>query len=246
MTRSVLAACLATVALLVVLLPMWLSRPDPLPSFPRLMLWAWESPQDLRFVQPGHAGIAFLARTVWLDGDHVRARPRLQPLRFTPGTDLMAVVRFESQGRGLPAAADVVRETLTASRIPGVRAMQVDFDARASERDWYAAFLRELRRALPGGMPLTITALESWCEEGRWVRSLPVADSTAMLFRLGPGERALPPGFPAGACGSSVGVSTDELPVRIPRARRIYFFTTGPWTRQAYDAAVAQAWRWWR
>jgi Protein of unknown function (DUF3142) len=245
MTRAVVAGCLVVVPM-ALLLPRWLNRPDPLPALPRLMLWAWESPQDLRFVMPGKAGIAFLARTVWLDGDRVRSRPRLQPLRYTPGTDLMAVIRFESQGRSLPATAGVVREVMTVSRIPEVRAIQVDFDARASERAWYTTFLRDLRRALPERIPLTITALESWCEEGRWVRTLPVADATAMLFRLGPGERVSTAGFPAAICSSSVGVSTDELPARIPRAHRIFFFTPGPWTRQAYDAAAAQAWRWWR
>lgn len=236
--------CIGIAALF--LIPRWITGPDPLPRFPRIVLWAWESPQDLRFVKPGQAAIAFLAKTVWLDGDRVRSRPRLQPLRFTPGTDLMADVRFESEGGRLPETLSVVREVLGVSRIPGVRAIQIDFDARASERAWYGDFLHKLRQSLPTNMPLTITALESWCEEGRWVGTLPVADATAMLFRLGPGERPMPSSFPAKICRQSVGVSTDEMPVRIPPARRIYFFNNGPWTQQAYDAAVAQAWRWWR
>ena len=237
-----LVGCLAIAS---VLLIRCTGRSDPLPDFPRLVLWAWESPQDLRFVRPGSAGIAFLARTVWLADRQVRSRPRLAPLRFTPGTGLMAVVRIESAGRGLPAAADVVPEVIPAAQIPGVRALEIDFDARQSERSWYAAFLRELRRAMPANLPLTITALESWCENGRWLRNLPVVDATPMLFRMGPGERQ-PADFPVGLCRSSVGVSTDELPVRVPRGRRIYFFHPGPWTEEAYDAAVAQAWRWWR
>ena len=107
MRRLPLLGCLA-IALI------WLLRPagrsDPLPNCPRLVLWAWESPQDLRFIQPGSAGIAFLERTVWLDGERVRSRPRLQPLRYTPGADLIAVVRFESVGNRLPTYADVARE----------------------------------------------------------------------------------------------------------------------------------------
>jgi len=222
------------------------SSPDPLPSLPRIMLWAWESPQDLRFVRPGQAGIAFLARTVWFDNRRARSRPRLAPLRFTPGVDLMAVVRLESAGHGSPPATEVVRETMWATKIPGIRALQVDFDARESEQAWFAEFLGELRGALPRGLPLTITALENWCERDRWIGSLPVADATPMLFQMGPDDRRLPGRFPAGVCRSSVGVSTDELPVSIPPARRLYFFHPGPWTREAYDAAVSQAWRWWR
>jgi len=242
MRRLALAGCLLAVPLL---LSRLVRRPDPLPALPRLMLWAWESPQDLRFVKPGDAGIAFLARTVWLHPDRAVSRPRLQPLRFNPGTRLMAVVRFESTGRGLPPAADVVREVLPALQLPGIGALQIDFDARRSERAWYAAFLRELGQAIPAGLPLTITALESWCDGDRWIADLPVADATPMLFRMGPGER-VPTDFAEASCRSSIGVSTDEIPARVPRGRRVYFFHPGPWTREAYDAAVAQAWRWWR
>jgi hypothetical protein len=125
-----------------------------------------------------------------------------------------------------------------------VRALQIDFDARQSEREWYAVLLRELHGTIPPKMPLTITALEHWCEDSSWVSSLPVAEATPMLFRMGPEDRRTPGSFATGVCSTSVGVSTDELPVRIPRAHRIYFFHPGPWTQQAYDAAVAQTARW--
>jgi hypothetical protein len=62
---------------------------------------------------------------------------------------------------------------------------------------------------------------------------------------MGPGER-IPADFSESVCRSSVGVSTDELPARVPRGRRLYFFHPGPWTQETYDVAVAQAWRWWR
>ncbi|SPE26706.1 conserved exported hypothetical protein [Candidatus Sulfopaludibacter sp. SbA3] len=242
MRRLALIACL----LIVLVAASRLLRPqDPLPTLPRLMLWAWESPQDLRFVKPGSAGIAFLARTVWLTPERAVSRPRLQPLRFTPGTDLMAVVRFESAGHGLPREADALREVMPAAQLPGVRALQIDFDARRSERAWYARFLRELRRAAPASLPIAITALESWCDGDRWMRGLPVADATPMLFLMGPGER-IPSDFKEGLCRFSIGVSTNELPARVPRGRRLYFFHSGPWTQQAYDVAVAQAGRWWR
>jgi hypothetical protein len=220
------------------------SRPDPLPGFPRIMLWAWERPEDLRFVKPSSAGIAFLARTIWLDHGKVASRPRLQPLRFQPGTALMAVIRFESEGHGLPPRGDVIGEVLKAAAIPGVRALQIDFDARESERAWYGSFLRELQHALPRDLPLTITALASWCEQDGWIRDLPVADASPMLFRMGPSERRPVVDFPVPLCRWSVGVATDELPVRVPPGRRLFFFHTRPWTSQAYEAMVAQTGRW--
>jgi hypothetical protein len=242
MSRLAWAGC----ALIVPLVIARLATPtDPTPMLPRLMLWAWESPQDLRFVRPGSAGIAFLARTVWLAPDSVASRPRLQPLRYQPGTDLMAVVRLESQGHGLPPRAQAIREAMPAAIIPGVRALQIDFDARASERAWYTAFLRDLRAALPAGMPLTITALESWCDRDVWLNRLPINDATPMLFRMGQGER-VPEDSSSSVCRNSIGVSTDETPARVPRGRRVYYFHPGPWTEQAYQEALAQAWRWWR
>lgn len=236
------AACALIVPLLLARL---VTPADPLPRLPRLMLWAWESPQDLRFVRPGSAGIAFLARTVWLAPHNVSSRPRLQPLRFQPGTDLMAVVRLESTGQGLPPRVQAIREVLPAAQVPEIRALQIDFDARASERQWYAAFLRDLRGALPSKLPLTITALESWCDRDAWLNGLPIDDATPMLFRMGAGER-VPEDFSSGICRQSIGVSPDELPARVPRGRRVYFFHSGPWTEQDYQGAVAQAWRWWR
>jgi hypothetical protein len=210
------------------------------------MLWAWERPEDLRFVKPGSAGIAFLAGTVWMDGHNVSARPRLQPLRYTPGTSLMAVVRLESAGRGLPPRGAVIDEVMEAAAIPGIRALQIDFDARESERAWYRAFLVDVRQSLPGSLPLTITALESWCEEEGWIRNLPVADASPMLFRMGRGERVPDRDFAVPLCRSSLGVATDELPARVPRGRRLYFFYPHAWNRQAYEAVVAQAGRWQR
>ena len=221
-----------------------LAKPDPLPAFPRVMLWAWERPEDLRFIKPGAAGIAFLARTVWVDGNNVSARPRLQPLHFNPGTPLMAVVRIESAGHGLPPRAPVIRQISYAVEAPGVRALQIDFDARESERAWYAKLLGELRGALPRSLPLTITALESWCEQDGWIRNLPVADASPMLFRMGAGERAPDGDFAVPLCRSSIGIGTDEIPARVPHGRRLYFFYPRAWNRQAYEAVVAQAGRW--
>jgi hypothetical protein len=107
---------------------------DRLPDFPSVVLWSWEHVDDLSFVDPHAAGIAFLAKTVWLNPDRVVARPRLSKLQFSPGTSLMAVVRFESAGRGLPERSAVIREVIQSAQLPGIRALQVDFDARQSER----------------------------------------------------------------------------------------------------------------
>jgi hypothetical protein len=109
---------------------------DPLPQLPRVMLWAWERPERMPFIDPKLAGVAFLARTIsWRDGV-VDSHPRMQPLAVPPETALMAVVRLESNGGALPDAVAIARYVAGPASLPGVQALQVDFDALQSERQW--------------------------------------------------------------------------------------------------------------
>jgi hypothetical protein len=221
---------------------------DPLTGFPRVVLWAWERPDDLRFIDPERTGIAFLARTIeWRDG-RLNARPRLQTLHFPTTTVLMAVVRMESFSPPLPEAAEVAAEITRAGRLPGVRALQVDFDARRSEREWYADVIRRVRSAIGPRMPLSITALASWCEGDPWIRDLPVDDAVPMLFRMGPGEHWTGRDFSIAMCRSSIGLSTDELPASLPtglRGRRLFVFHPAAWSAESYRGVnqVARRWR---
>jgi hypothetical protein len=217
---------------------------DPLPGFPRLVLWVWERPERLEFLDPHAVGVAFLARTIsWREG-RIASEPRRQPLHVPPGTALMAVVRLESHGEPLPDLTAVSRDILDAAAIPGVRALQVDFDARRSEREWYARLLRELRRGLKPSMPLTITALASWCQGDGWVRGLPVDDAVPMLFRMGAGEPRGAHEFRVAECRSSFGIATDELPADLPAGRRLYVFHPRAWDEDAYRGAVRLAVKW--
>ncbi len=211
---------------------------------PRTMLWAWEVPEDLRSLDPEQAGVAFLAREVFLN-HQVSVRSRRQPLYIAHGTWLMAVVRIEETSGFIDtpelrrAAADAV---LGALAEPGVRALQIDFDAVASQQNFYRGLLAQLQQAMPPGMPLSITALVSWCGPHGWLDRLslpaPVGEAVPMFFRMG-GPAALRATRPrdtsrirAAPCRGSVGVSTDEVWPPISPAQRVYVFRPGPWTKQ--------------
>jgi len=224
-------------------------RPDPLPGFPRVFVWAWERREDLSWLDTQSVGVAFLAGTVCPREDGVAVRPRMQPLLVPPNTVLMAVVRVETGGpMGRPAScADVpgtARAIADAAGLPGVRALQVDFDAVASERDFYRALLQDLRRRLTPRMPLSITALASWCEADTWMGGLPVAEAVPMLFRMGPDRYAPGSDFRGDLCRSSVGVSTDELPSRIPSGRRVYVFNPRAWSPDHLHAVLRKVGQW--
>jgi hypothetical protein len=218
-------------------------RADPLPELPRVMLWAWERPERMMFVDPRTAGVAFLARTVgWREG-RVESRPRYQPLEVPPRTAMVAVVRLESWSGVLPEARTIAEEVAKVADLPRVRAVQIDFDARRSEREWYGELLRRVRARLRPEMPLTITALASWCLGDPWIGDLPVADAVPMLFRMGKGEPREVREFRAGLCRNDVGVSTDEVLMAIPRGRRVWIFHPRPWNVEAYRGAMQLAGR---
>ena len=235
-----------TVALIpLLLLTACARRPDPLPNLPRVFLWAWERPEDLRWLDARSVGVAFLARTVCPREDGVAVRPRLQPLLIPPNTVLMAVVRVESGGHA--AGADIprtARAIADAAALPHVRALQVDFDAVASERAFYRALLEDVRRRLPAQTPLSITALASWCEADGWMDALPVAEAVPMLFRMGPDHYSPGSDFRGDLCRSSVGISTDELPSRIPSGRRVYVFDPRAWSPDHVQAVLRKVGQW--
>lgn len=247
-------------ALAVALLASARSRPadavfkSRLEDFPPVILWAWERPERLDFVDPREAGVAYLARTLTLRGDEVLSRPRVQPLKVAPGTKLLAVVRVESDRTAGPRLtteqrARVVSSVLEVARVPGLRGVQMDFDAALSERDFYRALLFDLRRQLPERLALSITALASWCAHDDWLEGLPVDEAVPMLFRMGADERQMRAHVESGGgwrpelCRQSVGLSTDEPFGVSPRARRVYVFHPRAWSPEAARETILKTQR---
>jgi hypothetical protein len=220
-------------------------------SFPRTVLWAWERPEDLKALDAGRVAVAFLAQTLVLKGDDVVFTPRHQPLEVSPATRLMAVTRIESQkttGQSVALsdsqkqkAATLILKTL---ELKNVSAIQVDFDAVNSERDFYRGLLQDLRRGLPDNIPLSMTALASFCIGDRWLSDLPVDEAVPMAFRMGADERTIKTLLAAGEdfreplCRRSYGIAVDEpLDLKFRPDRRIYIFNDHSW--KASDLAGA-------
>jgi hypothetical protein len=178
--------------------------------------------------------------------------PRRQPLWPAPGAPLIAVVRIETR----PGFADTPQlRTALAAHLAAyglhrnVRALQLDFDATQSQRDFYRGVLEALRSQIPRSLPLSITALVSWCGPHSWLHTLPIDEAVPMEFRMG-GPRALAfaasmhPRYPMSEplCRTSLGLSTDEpWPASISSinpATRVYLFAPRPW-RPAELAAIS-------
>jgi len=219
-------------------------QPDPLPGFPRLILWAWERPENLTFLVPKATGVAFLSATITIAGDGSSYRPRMQPLRVPAATRMIAVVRVESRGAHRIAAEEVAEQVLRAVAWPQVGAAQIDYDASLSERAFYRQLLGELRRRLPAGMPLEMTALVSWCLGDDWLRGLPVVDAVPMFFRMGADPHKVTEPLREPLCGSSIGISTDEFYTSIPGRRRVFVFHPRAWTETDYRALLVESAKW--
>lgn len=220
-----------------------------LERMPRVMLWAWERPTDLRFINPNETGVAFLARSIRLSSDEVEVRPRLQSLDLPDAAMVMAVARVEMDAVNKPALSARQREKLAEAiadmaKLPNVSNIQIDFDATQSERAFYRDLIVDVRRRLPDTVSLSITALASWCTFDDWISDLPIDEAVPMLFRMaGDGKqiaRRLDAGddFLSPACRHSYGVSTDEPRSSLATTRRLYVFNPDQWTESSVHKIV--------
>jgi hypothetical protein len=122
-----------------------------------------------------------------------------------------------------------------------------------------------LRARMPKGMPLSITALASWCIGDNWLDRLPtgtIDEAVPMLFRMGPDGLEVASYLKSGKeftsqlCRSSLGVSTDESlsdallsgaiepHLRGWRTKRVYVFSPRPWVKEDADVVVKEVGRW--
>jgi len=221
-------------------------------AMPQTVLWAWEEPEDLRTADPAKLGVAYLARTLLLGESRITTLPRHQPLEVPDGMAVMAVVRIETEP-GFRDSPTLRQQTAGAlaevSRQRGLHALQVDFDATHSERTFYAAVLHQLRPQMPPAMPLSITALASWCAadptsgpQQNWLAGLPIDEAVPMFFRLGGHAKPyddktwIPIRQPL--CRGSIGISTDESWPEVNPVARVYLFAPRPWFPDQLTAAA--------
>lgn len=228
-------------------------------DMPRRMIWAWERPEDLRFLEPKEFGVAFLAQTISLENDRAVPKPRRQPLELSPGTYVIAVTRIETlkeMGKGPTLdekmAGEVASLIKSTCALPDVKGVQVDFDAVSSERAFYRSMMTKLANeikaldaadanthhsSLTGHHSLTMTSLASWCTGDAWFNDFPVDEAIPMVFQMGSDEQKIKTYLRNGndwlepLCRGSYGLSIDDPIVDgIRRERRIYYFKNSTWS----------------
>lgn len=218
-----------------------------------LILWAWERPEDLRFVGD-QAEVAVQTGFVELAGNGLRSRGRHFPLRVArPPTTALVHVQID---HSTPLDWTPSLRARTAAAIlhyadaAPVQRVQVDFEVRASERQVLLDVLHDVRRGLPPGTQLSMTALASWCDTETWLDQAPVDEITPMLFRMTDGGDALVRRLKKGGdfrnprCRKALAVSTDTPIVRAPTGRRVYLFNPHSWTSKDFEKARREVGEW--
>lgn len=237
----------AMIVVLVVLMIDWSCQYRPRPAFelPGVMLWAWQRAENLNFIDTRTTGVAYLAGTARImPNGFPEFEPRLQPLKLQPGTSVLAVVRIESTGPHAQAQiAPLVEGLRQVVREPAIRGLQIDFDARVSERAFYLSLLDALKAQSP--VPVGVTALASWCEGDRWLENTDIAEAVPMFFRMGKDETHNMQ-VTSSLCASSIGLSTDEpWPLhRPPGLKRIYVFSPRAWSGDTYSRTLQRIGNW--
>ena len=212
-------------------------------SLPQTILWVWERSENLEFLDPDQFAVAFLAQTLVLKDGDVIFKPRRQSLKVGPATRLIAVTRIESEKlKGRPALSTRQKEKLVelvlkTRELKNVSAIQIDFDAASSEREFYRSFLQDLRHQLPDNVPLSMTALASYCVGDLWLNDLPVDEAIPMIYRMGADDKTIKSFLARGndfkepICRRSYGFAIDEpLEMERDRSRRQYVFNVRAWT----------------
>ncbi len=217
-------------------------------EMPRKILWAWERPEDLRFLDANKFGVAFLAQTLTLKNDEVILSSRRQSLQIAPNAYLIAVTRIETDKKSERAdlsaeqkekVVNLVKKTL---ELPNVKAVQIDFDAIVSERDFYRSITNNLKKQLPENTPLTMTALASWCVGDAWFADFPVDEAVPMAFEMGADNQTVRNFLTNGndwrepLCRNSYGIAVDEpLKVSFQPNRRFFYFKSKAWEKADLD-----------
>jgi hypothetical protein len=204
----------------------------------RITLWAWDVPEDLRFLDQTRFSVAYLTMSVDAAHGRVTTIGRHNPILIAPGVTTIPVVRIDCPDSTLVDLNSLQVEACAAqiaSLADPTTGLQIDFDARRSERAFYSKLLAAVRRRI-GNRPLVITALGSWCIYDRWIDALPIDEAIPMLFRMGPEDRWIREylgsgnGLQSKFAQDCNGISVDEPVPSIDLQKPIYVFNPRSWT----------------
>lgn len=207
---------------------------------PEAIAWLW---RDAVVPAWSRSMVAVVDRHIWLVGDKVLVRPGARPRRLPDQAAVIPVVHVEIDPlrppAGLAQAQTVVLDAMNAAaRATTSGWVQLDLEARPSQRGDYRSLVARIRASLPREVKLSVTALAWWCRSNSWLDGLPADEVVPMFFRMGRDNaplRAIVADQPAllhPLCRTgSAGFSRQEAFSRqvAGRYRRTYWFDETGW-----------------
>ena len=214
----------------------------------KIYVWAWERPEDLRFLSgiKNSNNIVYYAGGIVIKDGRLDIQPRINNLLTTQTARLIPIIRIDNFDSSAVFTDILMKKVedfiVTACKHPGVIGCQVDFDARTSERIIYANLLNSIKKRLSENIPLSITALVSWCDEFSWLNETSIDFAVPMFYRLGPdrdqiqNDRVGSTFMKSPKCQNAIGLSNDEvMPViKYIKGKDVYLFKYQPWTKKNF------------
>jgi hypothetical protein len=214
----------------------------------KIYVWAWERPEDLRFLSniKNSNNVVYYAGGIVIKNGQLDIQPRINSLLIAQGARLTPVVRIDNFDKSSVFTDQLLQKIenfiVTVCQRPDIVGCQVDFDARTSEYISYTKLLNSIKKRLPENVPLSITALVSWCDKFSWLNDTSINFAVPMFYRLGPDKERIQNDnvgstfMKSPKCQSAVGLSTDEVfPNRkYIKGKDIYLFNPQSWTKENF------------
>lgn len=230
---------------------------------PAPVFWSWYHDDDLR-AAPG--AVAMLVDRIVIDGQTIKHHRRLNKLQTRANAPITAVVRVEVKKLPESGGQEQFIESLSKSIINltfgcgrRVEGLQIDFDAKSNERVFYKQLLTRLKKSMPNGTELSMTALASWVTGDHWLAADKwltgangVSEVVPMFFSMGQGESSSLSALKNSAALESpvklksIGLSIDEKSAPsillskdgFRNFHRVYFFSSRGWNKQNVEQAL--------
>jgi hypothetical protein len=134
--------------------------------------------------------MAVLTDTLFFFGERIEVRHRLKSLLASPQTKITPTVHVQLDtshpsrlnNRHVVAISKAMAEAATRSTSSWV---QLDFEARDSQQDFYVALVKSLRAQLPDKVKLSVTIRAGWCDKPDLLEQIAADEIVPMFFRMG-------------------------------------------------------------
>lgn len=231
---------------LVLLIFALLNLLSPATAIAQQAAWLWD---EARLPAWSAHEAAVLQRHILLTGDDILLRPRKRWPALPVSTLVTPVLHVEVSTVNPPvnierSRAIIVSALLDAAARSTSGWVQLDMEAKPSQRVFYRSLVRDIRAALPARLKLSVTALAWWCRSPAWLDDLAADEVVPMFFRMGRDSAALrvileqSPGTLHASCRArSAGFSPQEPFTRAVSERyaKNYWFDRYAWKRDGAD-----------